>query len=109
MVKQANAGESVNMEELPPPVAISAAAVPTAAPQEATPSPEPPKLSVLKESPKQDTQMQVDKSQSTQAKSAGGETVEQLKQRQHQYKMAALTCKRAGDIAHAKEFLVVSK
>ena len=35
--------------------------------------------------------------------------VEVFKERQAQYKLAALTCKRAGDIPQAKQFLAVSK
>jgi hypothetical protein len=37
------------------------------------------------------------------------QTINLLKARQNQYKIAALACKRSGDIAQAKQFLVVSK
>lgn len=36
-------------------------------------------------------------------------TVELFTTRRNQYRIAALTCKKAGDIQHAKQFLAVSK
>ncbi|XP_031551489.1 coiled-coil and C2 domain-containing protein 1-like [Actinia tenebrosa] len=113
MIKQCKAGKAVNLDELAPEVATGSSAS-SQPPAPSIPQPtETPKVEVTPRNDSIPQNITATKDESKEVKNTSSAEKEQtiaiLKTRQNQYKVAALTCKRSGNIAQAKQFLVVSK
>ena len=120
MLKQANAGRVVNEEDIPPPVLTAAGKKPETQPpapvtEEETPAPDP----VAPPVPRRPAPPPPPPPISTQPSTAEevplaqpAENVEQinmLKERQGQYKRAAVQAKRAGDNVKAIQYVRIAK
>ncbi|XP_065355321.1 coiled-coil and C2 domain-containing protein 1-like isoform X2 [Calliphora vicina] len=114
LLRQANAGKSINADDIPPEVSVKPAANSDSAVSDNTVEPieEPPKIPTrqapLPPSPKQE-ETKAEESDPTPASLQGNPLVQQMRSRQQEYKAAALQSKRSGDTAMALQFLKIVK
>ncbi|XP_078361651.1 coiled-coil and C2 domain-containing protein 1-like isoform X1 [Oculina patagonica] len=123
MIKQAKAGKPIDVDAVPPPVATGAAppsapasslpVQPAAVPEDLGTRNKATKLEPTTQDamskPLQDVTINQKSQEPKLPDSEKTKTVELFTARRNQYRIAALTCKKAGDIQNAKQFLAVSK
>ncbi|XP_027040976.1 coiled-coil and C2 domain-containing protein 1-like isoform X1 [Pocillopora damicornis] len=121
MIKQAKAGKAIDLDAVPPPVATGAAkpSAPVSSQPVQDSVPEAQVDQTANKSIRLETTspedvsrpVQDDSQKPSESKpgSEGAQNKELFMTRRNQYRVAALTCKKAGEIQQAKQFLAVSK
>ncbi|RMX48298.1 hypothetical protein pdam_00014721 [Pocillopora damicornis] len=117
MIKQAKAGKAIDLDAVPPPVATGAAkpSAPVSSQPVQDSVPEAQVDQTANKSIRLETTSPEDVSRPVQdvfcnnPGSEGAQNKELFMTRRNQYRVAALTCKKAGEIQQAKQFLAVSK
>lgn len=103
LLRRAQAGHAIKDDEIPPEVSVHAASTPT------VPSASPPAEDIPQPTVEDSTQEVEEPSAESTQKPEDSEKLVRMRERQREYKLAALECKRNGDTTMAIEFIKVIK